>query len=358
MLQMPALLSVALTALLAQQIPQPEVTFRAETQLVMLPFHVAQNGTHITTLKSSDIVLLEDGKPRQFTIFDSPETQGRIPLELVLLFDTNPKIDYFWDPKDVFRFVRPTTKEGWDDAMSKSILESNLADIRVSVYHCSGQTLYRMTSATKDPRQFGNALRRVLARESSQPDSVSIPLYLPTARSRVGPGPFTGEFVTSNFYSAESRGWPMEGGIGVLNDLASSEKVSRLFIMFSEGIGATTTIPEDLGNQALDLGIPVYPVVTNYQGHITGAWPRNLFRMREFASLGQMTGGRPVEHETIDAKTLVRILQAVKSDGLTQYVVGFVPESTAGKPKEHKLEIRLPSKSSGALEGGMRRATY
>lgn len=350
---MAAFLSVALFALLAQQTPQEPVTFQAETQLVMLPFHVGQDGNHVTNLKPSDFILLEDGKPRQFTVFDSPETQGRIPLELVLLFDTNPKIDYFWDPKDVFRFTAQ-----WDDEMSKSILESTLADVRISVYHCSGQMLYRMTDATKDPHQFGNALHRVLTRESSTPDSVPIRLSLPAERSHVGLGPFTAEYVTSYFYSAESRGWPMEGGIGVLNDLATSEKVSRLFIMFSEGIGATTTIPEDLGNHALDLGIPVYPIVTNYQDHITDAWPRNLFRMREFASLGQMTGGRSVEHSSIDAKTLVRILQAVKSDGISQYVVGFVPESAAGKPKEHKLEIRLTSKSSGTIEGGMRRATY
>jgi VWFA-related protein len=344
----PGFLSVALAVLLAQQVPQEQVTFHSETQLVMLSFHVARDGNHVTNLKSSDVILLEDGKPRQFTIFDSPETLGRMPLELVLLFDTNPKIDYFWDPKDVFHFISE-----WDDEMSKAILDSGVADIRISVYHCSGQMLYRMTAGTKDPHQFGNALRRVLTRESSMPDSVPIRLSLPADRRRVGMGPFTNEFVTSYFYSAESRGWPMEAGIGVLNDLASSEKVSRLFVMFSEGIGATTTIAEDLGNHALDLGIPVYPIATNYQDHISGAWPRNLFRMHEFASLGQMTGGRTVEHPSIDARTLVRILQAVKSDGISQYVVGFVPESAAGKLKEHKLEIRLASKNRG-----MRRATY
>ena len=258
---MPAFLFVALAALFAQQVPQEPVTFHSETQLVMLSFHVTQDGNHVTNLKASDVILLEDGKPREFTIFDSPETQGRMPLELVLLFDTNPKIDYFWDPKDVFRFASE-----WDDEMSKSILNSTVADVRISVYHCSGQMLYRMTSGTKDPHQFGNALRRVLTRESSAPDSVPIRLSLPAGRSRVGEGPFTSEYVTSYFYSAESRGWPMEAGIGVLNDLASSEKVSRLFVMFSEGIGATTTVPEDLGNHALDLGIPVFPIATNYRG--------------------------------------------------------------------------------------------
>ncbi len=348
------MLPFVLAALLARQTPPEPVTFHSETQLVMLPFYVTQKSTHVTNLKSTDFVLLEDGKQREFTIFDRPETQTRIPVEIVLLFDTNPKIDYFWDPKDVFRFVPQ-----WTDEMSKAVIDSTAADIRISVYHCSGQMLYRITSGTKDPHEVGNALRRVLTRESVEPDSVPIPLSLPTSRRGVPPGSgFTSDFVTSYFYSAESRGWPMEAGIGVVKDFASSEKVSRLFVMFSEGIGATTTVPEDLGNHALDLGIPVYPIVTNYQNHISDAWPRNFFRMHEFASLGKTTGGQSVEHTTIDASALIRILQAVKSDALSQCVVGFVPESGAGKPKEHKLEIRLASKSTGTVEGGMRRATY
>jgi hypothetical protein len=38
--------------------------------------------------------------------------------------------------------------------------------------------------------------------------------------------------------------------------------------MFSEGIGATTAIPEDIGNQALDLGVPMYPIATNYKHRV------------------------------------------------------------------------------------------
>ena len=54
-----------------------------------------------------------------------------------------------------------------------------------------------------------------------------------------------------------------------------------------------------------------------------------------------MTGGRAVEYREIDAAALRKILESVKNDGLSQYVVGFVPPSASGKPGEHKLEIKL-----------------
>lgn len=349
---------LALGVAMGQQTP-PEpaaVTFQSQTRLVLLSFHATHGKDYITDLKPADVVLLEDGKPRDFTIFDSPATQGRMPLELVLLFDANPKIQYFWDPADVFRFIPK-----WDEAMSRAVLAKESADIRISVYSCSGQTLRRLSPATTDARQLPDAFRRILKPEfrKAAPDDNVIPLSLPVRRESVGPGVFTKDFVTSPFVSAEDRGWPMEAAIAALNDVAAAQdKVARVLVMFSEGIGATTTIPEDVGNGALDLGIPIYPIVTNYKNHIQSSWPRNLFRMRQFAALGKMTGGRAAEYTEIDAAALRRILESVIGDGLSQYVVGFVPQSEGGTPKEHKLEIRLVSTAGRALEGGMRRATY
>lgn len=350
---------LALGAASGQQAPQepPAVTFQSQTRLVLLSFHVTHGKDYITDLKPADVVLLEDGKPREFTIFDSPATQGRMPLELVLLFDANPKINYFWDPADVFRFI-----PRWDEGMSQAVLSKENADVRISVYSCGGSTLYRLSPATRDAQQLPGAFRRILKPQlrTPEPNGSVIPLSLPARRDYVDPaGPFTNDYVTSTFVSAGSRGWPMEAAIGALNEVAAAQdKVSRVLVMFSEGIGATTTIPEDVGNQALDLGIPIYPIVTNYQNHIQSGFPRNLFRMHQFAALGKMTGGRTVEYTEIDAPALHRILETVISDGLAQYVVGFVPSSTTGTPKEHKLEIRLVSKSGRELEGGMRRATY
>jgi hypothetical protein len=63
-----------------------------------------------------------------------------------------------------------------------------------------------------------------------------------------------------------------------------------------------------------------------------------------------MTGG-----ETDD------ILERVKKHALARfrsnYTVGFVP-SPSGAPREHKLEVKLATQSSGKVTEGQRSATY
>jgi hypothetical protein len=253
---------------------------------------------------------------------------------------------------EVFRFIPQ-----WDDTMSRTILEKGSADIRISVYHCAGRSLHRLSPAATDPQQLTSAFRGILA-PVNDPASI-IHLSLPRKRDQVDPGPFTNDYVTSPFISAEERGWPLEAAIGTLNDAtAGPDKVARVLVMFSEGIGATTTIPEDVGNHALDLGIPIYPIATNYRNHIQSNFPRNQFRMHQFAALGKMTGGTAGEYQEIDAARLAKILGDVKNHGLSQYVVGFVPSSGSGTAKVHHLEVKLVSKSGRSIEGGKRRASY
>lgn len=312
-------------------------------------------------LTQSAVTLLEDGKPREFTIFDAPGSQGRLPIEIVLLFDTNPKIEYMWDPEDVFQFIPE-----WSQGLSRSVLQlgknNSQVEVRISVYRCSGMTLYRSAPATTDPRVLTSALQGLLQpRLASRDPESATALSLPPQRNGVGStGRYTRDYVTSPFYSAEQRGWPMEAAIGLLNKVsAAQDRVARVLVMFSEGIGATTTIPEDAGNQALDLGIPIYPVATNYKNHIRRIpYPRNYFRMHEFEALGKMTGGRESEYASIDAFTLRKILDGVISDALAQYVAGFVPGSAEGPARQHQLEIRVTPKSAGVVEGGKRRAVY
>jgi hypothetical protein len=340
------------TSAAAQQEPAV-VSFSAQTRLVLLSFHVRQGKHFVPDLKAGEVTLFEDGKPRPFTIFDGPATQGRMPLELVLLFDVNPAIPYFWDPADVFRFI-----PHWEEAMTRQLLEKQDADVRISVYTTTWQKLYRLTGATADGRIVTRDFRGLLNAGFVTEAGANIPITLPPARDTVGYGPFTQDYQKSYFLSNEHRGWPMEAAIGVLNDVAAAQdKVSRVMVMFSEGIGATTTLPEDIGVHALDLGIPVYPVATNYEYHINSSYPRNLWRMHQFEELGKLTGGRSVEHASIDAPLLLKILDSFKADVLAQYVIGFVPDSNAS-PKRHNLEIKVVKKSSGSVEGGKRRAIY
>ena len=276
-----------------------------------------------------------------------------MPLELVLLFDVNPAIPYFWDPADVFRFI-----PAWEESMTRLLLENQDADVRIRVYATAGQKLYRMTGATRDARAVTRDFRELLNSSYVAEAGVDIPLTLPPRRDSVGQGPFTDDFQTSYFVSNEHRGWPMEAAIGVLNDVtAAQDKVSRVMVMFSEGIGATTTVPQDIGIHALDLGIPIYPIATNYLRHINATYPRNQWRMHQFEALGTLTGGRAVEFPSIDAPLLLSLLERVKADALAQYVIGFVPDSSAS-PKRHSLEVRVAKKSSGSVEGGKRKAVY
>lgn len=185
--------------LLGQQAPpvsSPPI-FRSQTELVLLSFHVTQAKHNVTELTPTDVLLLEDGKPRDFSIFDSPAAKTRMPLDLVLLFDTNPAIPYFWDPDAVYSFVRD-----WDEENSRAALANQAADIRISVYHAAGQDLYRLVRATTDAPQLLDAFRSLLTPEAG----TAIPLFLPPKRDRVEPGPFTNDYVTSAFISTVSHG--------------------------------------------------------------------------------------------------------------------------------------------------------
>jgi hypothetical protein len=345
-------LTLLLTTAATAQDPAP-ITFTTQTKLVLLPFHVRQGNKIAPDLKAGDVTLIEDGKPRPFTIFDSPATAERLPLELVLLFDVNPRIEFFWDPADVFRFIPQ-----WEEGLTRQLLEKQDTDVRISVYATAGQKLYRMTGATKRCARRDAQLSRPPQRELPERSGRQ---YFPHSSGRErhrGLRPIHGQLPNQLFLSNEHRGWPMEAAIGVLNDVAApQDRVSRVMVMFSEGIGATTTLPQDIGTQALDLGIPIYPVATNYKHHIDGGFPRNRWRMDQFKNLAKLTGGQSVELATIDAPLLLKILNSFEADALAQYVIGFEPDSNAS-PKRHNLEVRVAKKSTGTIEGGKRRAVY
>jgi len=95
---------------------------------------------------------------REFTIFDAPGAQDRLPLELVLVFDTNPKIEALWDRRTFFA----SSPNGTTRYRARSCKKDN-ADVRISVYHCSGQTLYRSTPATTDAQKLTASFRSLLA---------------------------------------------------------------------------------------------------------------------------------------------------------------------------------------------------
>ena len=346
-------------------------TFQSQTSLVLVPFNVVRDKLFVPDLKSSDVVLLEDGRPRSFTVFEGPATGRRIPLELLLLFETTtlppatPKImiGSHWNREATYAFTNQ-----WDGAMSKAILDQPGADVRVSVYHFDNNRLERLSRSTKDPQEIVAAFRRLLTPISG---SDTIPLALPPNRQVYPKNAIVG-----------SPGWLLESVIGTLEDaVAAPENAMRMLVVFSEGYKGTTTTPEDAADHSTGLGIPLFPVVLDYDLYIRYpfAWSPggNVFVATDgsrvasdppspglapvrpvdwFGRLGESTGGSAFYPSSITAKVIREIIESVRNQGLTQYVVGFVPGTE--KPKEHRLEIRLRSKSLGKVSGGQRKTTY
>ena len=76
---------------LAQQEPLPP-SFRVQSDLVIVPFQVHRGSRSVSDLKPSDVVLLEDGVSRGFTVFEKPPEH--LTLDLVVMFDvTVPRPD-------------------------------------------------------------------------------------------------------------------------------------------------------------------------------------------------------------------------------------------------------------------------
>src|SRR5687767_2223020 len=71
----------------AEQAPREsaQTAFRAQTDLVVVPFQVRRGSRPASDLTSSDVVLLEDGRPRAFMGFEPPPQSPS--LELVVMFD-------------------------------------------------------------------------------------------------------------------------------------------------------------------------------------------------------------------------------------------------------------------------------
>ncbi len=246
---------------LAREAPQdPIPTFSTEAKLVLVSFNVVRGAYFAPDIKRDDIELRQDGKPRDFTIFEGPGSARRPPLELVLLFDTTSvpspesKVTVkatHWDWKATYGFTNR-----WGDKESRSVLEKRGADVRVSVYRYDGNRLQRLCRSAKDPQTLTNAIHKL---PEPMPAEGVVPLTLPKGRmtfdelnqKRTGIKPDPNHLL-------KQPCWTLEAIIDTLKD-STAEPVNavRALIVFSEMVGPTTTTPQDAADQAIALGVPV-----------------------------------------------------------------------------------------------------
>jgi hypothetical protein len=149
-----AALVVRLSA--AQQTPRESAqpTFRAATNLVTVPFQVRRGARSVSDLNPSDVVLLEDGVPRSFTIFEAPPVN--LTLDLVVMFDvTKPpprekaRRVWVWDAKALHELANY-----WSEAIARRLLDEHRATVRFSIYRFDQSKLQRLSNLPAIRRSF------------------------------------------------------------------------------------------------------------------------------------------------------------------------------------------------------------
>jgi hypothetical protein len=323
----------------AQQTP----VFRASSSLALVRFHVVQKNRYNTGLKPEDVILLEDGAPRSFTVFENAMAGTRIvPVEMTLLFDTSGSV----------------LSEGLLNPLAfKETLLDNLEGVRIAVYGFDSN-MKRYSRPTRDYALLQAAFA-VLGKRGGKCELIE--LHPP-------PNPKS---------NAKGGTWLYEAVAGVSREAAATPgDATRMVLVFSDGFPTTDSGPEDAASLDRELGIPVYPVVLGHRTltqRIEAAQatampskspPLDLSylmtqqnQIADFASLGELTGGRSFDPPEITLSVMRSILNTMVALVRTEFVVGFVPE-TSDAPRKHKVEIRLREKSAGKVMGGTRTVVH
>jgi hypothetical protein len=261
--------TVAATALLAglcfAQQPSKEPAppaFHSQTDLVTVPFQVRLGSGSASDLKPSDVVLLEDGVPRGFTIFEAPPVH--LTLDLVVMFDvTNPMVDQttrrsgFWDAKALQELANY-----WSEAITRRLLDEHGATIRFSIYRFDQTKLQRLCQPTSDPKVLSDALHRLAGPPTGQDVDIPLPAGL-AVRARERKALAEGH---------PPQPWSLAGTLSALRDSAAApvfnqekagvdkETAARALVIFSTGAEGTSIRPQDLADQAFAAGVSIYPV--------------------------------------------------------------------------------------------------
>lgn len=338
----------------AQQPSNPGVpadlpVFRAGTSLALVRFHVVKSNRYVDTIKPQDLVLMEDGEPRTITFFEGGRLskQRTVPLELTLLFDISGSV----------------TQEGLlDFVIYKSSILDVLPAVKLSVYGFDG-SLKRFCRPTRDPAILAEAFRRIQNYRGGaklRPDTIKLTLP-PKRKSRSG-----GTLI-------------FESVLAAAKDAATTTgEATRMILVFSDGFATTDTRPRDVTGELNDMGIAVYPVLLghqkikdrvrhimesgrNQQGMLSDGAKNQLAHIElqekdimDYASLGELTGGRSFDPPLFNFTTVRDILTSMAHVVRFEYVLGFRPEDPDGKPRKHKLSVKLQSKELGKVTGGTR----
>ena len=324
-----------------------DLIITAESNLVIVPLHVYKKKRSVNGLGPEAFELLEDGVVQDIAFVEGPHDepdQGRtVPTEIIFLID----FSYSVMQPGLLDFV----------TIRSALLDHLRDDVFISIYGFAG-TLKRFTGPTRDLAKLQRAVDNVYAAEAG--------------------GSKVYEAIIQTARDATSRGGNM----------------SRMMIVFSDGMSTTKLDPNIAVQAANVLGIPIYPVILGHDRLVRKAQGERAFiggrhptpragnnrnnnvgplppqrrnpnragsnlraqenRMRVFADIGYQTGGRSFDPMVINNQVIRQILGSLSKLAQTEYVVGYYPRSTDTERTGHHVEVRLTDSQIGTLYGGRR----
>ena len=315
-----------------------------ESNLVVVPLHVYQRKKSVNGLSAEAFELREDGVLQNIAFVEGPPAEGEestrtVPTEIIFLIDFSYSV---MTPGLLdFHTIRSTMLEGLRE------------DVMISVYGFAN-SLKKFTGPTRDM----DVLQRALDNS------------------------FESEAGGSRVYEAIMQ---------TARDAASGGgNISRMMVVFSDGLSTTKLSPDLPVGAANAFGIPIYPVVLGHDRVVNRARRQGVGRqpnpgnerrrqpelgpernpvpqlnrqsnsrgqenlMRIFADFGPRTGGRSYDLEVINNKVIRQILGSLSTLAHTEYVVGYYPSAVDEQKTPHRVEVSLVSEEIGRLYGGRR----
>ena len=309
-----ALLSMALAA--GAQTPPPSrgdvPTFTTSTELVYVRFHVQKKGELVGTLEKGQLRVLEDGRPQEIALLETPSTRERtLPPEVTLVLDVSGSV------MDAHLL---------DEALVKEVLFASLSE-QARVGLCAfGAQLSCQRAPTRDPDDLLAGFHEAV-RFSRQMEGSGTRLYAS---------------IVDLCRQARERG-----------------KAQRAFVLFSDGIDNQDGRWDEAAQAAAESDVRIYAVKLSqaFRPNPFNAAPNRAmydYKKLYLDRLAEETGGRAFEPRTLDGKSLAKILREIGAEITMENVVGYAPQGSAGGARKRKVKVELVDKSLGSIPDGER----
>jgi hypothetical protein len=342
--------------------------FRADSTLVLVPFHVSRDKQFVRNLTAAAVTVLEDGQPRDFQLYEAAPAPT-----ILLLFDVGVGTEALMVPKA---------------AILKEAILDRLPEARIAVY-AYDHLLMPFCPPTRDIGELDRALNRVLqfGRENpraipwtsrrtaaahptgqyySLPPDGSIPIERPGEQMHAVRDIHSLHYPAISAAARTMAEWPGDGPRAILV-FSSGRWAGEAFWLDMEERLNFSPRPEDASAAALQVGISLFPFVVEEHtridpmAKINPLWAAEVRRQHDvLRQLGEATGGLAFtvspEQTTLGAtrQNFIEVAEYL----VTRYIAAFQPGPAAAEPRRHRVEVRLRPEEVGSLQGGFRMVVH